>query len=176
LQDATLFVYFSYTYIHSFNHIHTIHLSIAIRWGHSPSPHRLKAQWEDPPCGAEPRIELGPAFYSKPTRYQLSHAAPFYLVKLLCILRTAAERHVELMYSFLDMGRYLFPESYHVYLGTTAESRIERMGGFLYLGRNLFPENYRVYLGTTPESRVELMDVFPDRGRNVFPGKITMHI
>ncbi len=48
-------------YIHSFNHIHTIHLSIAIRWGLSPSPHRLKAQWEDPPCGAELRIELGPA-------------------------------------------------------------------------------------------------------------------
>ncbi len=37
-QEATLFVYFSYfiTYIHSFNHIHTIHLSIAIRWGLSP--------------------------------------------------------------------------------------------------------------------------------------------
>jgi hypothetical protein len=31
-QDATLFVYFSYfiTYIHSFNHIHSIHLSFAI--------------------------------------------------------------------------------------------------------------------------------------------------
>jgi hypothetical protein len=47
--------------MHSFNHIHTIHLSIAIRWDLSPSPHRLKAQWEDPPCDAEPRIELGPA-------------------------------------------------------------------------------------------------------------------
>ncbi len=34
-QDAILFVYFSYfiKYIHSFNHTHTIHLSIAIRWG-----------------------------------------------------------------------------------------------------------------------------------------------
>jgi hypothetical protein len=41
---------------HSYNHI-----SVAICWGLSPSPHRLKAQWEDPPCGAEPRIELGPA-------------------------------------------------------------------------------------------------------------------
>jgi hypothetical protein len=29
-HDATLFVYFI-TYIHSYNHIHTIHLSIAIR-------------------------------------------------------------------------------------------------------------------------------------------------
>jgi hypothetical protein len=53
-------------YIHSFNHIqlnhiHTIHLSIDIRWGLSPFPHRLYAQWETPPCGAEPRIELGPA-------------------------------------------------------------------------------------------------------------------
>jgi hypothetical protein len=45
-QDATLFVYFSYFFI-----TYTL----------SPSLHRLKAQWEDPPCGAEPRIELGPA-------------------------------------------------------------------------------------------------------------------
>jgi hypothetical protein len=76
------FVYFSYffihTYIHSLNHIHTIHLSIAIRWGLS---HRLKAQWENPPCGAEPRIELGPALQqadalpTEPRRTILSHAA-----------------------------------------------------------------------------------------------------
>jgi hypothetical protein len=53
-----LFIFHMFiTYIHSF-HIHTIHLSIAIRWGLSPSPHCLKAQWEDPPRGAEPRIEL----------------------------------------------------------------------------------------------------------------------
>jgi hypothetical protein len=32
-----------------------------MRWGFSPSLHRLKAQWEKPPCGAQPRIELGPA-------------------------------------------------------------------------------------------------------------------
>jgi hypothetical protein len=88
-QDATLFVYFSYffyfllhTYIHSFNHIHTIHLSIAIRGGLSPSPHCLKAQWEDPPCGAEPGIELGPALQqadalpTEPRRAILNHAAP----------------------------------------------------------------------------------------------------
>ncbi len=74
------------TYIHSF-HIHTIHLSIAIRWGLSPYLHCLKAQWEDPPCGAEPRIELGPALQQAdvlPTeprrtiepRRTMSHAAP----------------------------------------------------------------------------------------------------
>ncbi len=28
----------------------------------SPSPHRLWLSGEKPPCGAEPRIELGPAF------------------------------------------------------------------------------------------------------------------
>ncbi len=85
-QDATLFVYFSYfiTFIHSFNHIHTIHLSIAFRWGLSPFLHRLSAQWERPPCGAEPRIELGPALQqadalpTEPRRTILSHAAPFW--------------------------------------------------------------------------------------------------
>ncbi len=39
-----------------------IHLSIAIRWSLFPSPHRLKAQWGDLSCDAEPRIELGPAW------------------------------------------------------------------------------------------------------------------
>jgi hypothetical protein len=39
--------------------MHTIHLSIAICRGLSPFPHRLYAQWETPPCGAEPRFELG---------------------------------------------------------------------------------------------------------------------
>ncbi len=53
-----LFFIFFITYIHTFIQLHS---SIAIRWGLSPSPHCLKAQWEDPPCGAEPRIELGPA-------------------------------------------------------------------------------------------------------------------
>jgi hypothetical protein len=84
-----IFSYFFYN-IHSFNHIHTIHLSIAIRWGLSPSPHCLKAQWEDPPCGAEPRIELGPALQQAdalPTEQRrtiteqrrtiLSNAAPY---------------------------------------------------------------------------------------------------
>ena len=41
------------TYIHSFNHIHTLHLSVAIRRGSSPSSHRWSAQWEKPPWGAE---------------------------------------------------------------------------------------------------------------------------
>ncbi len=35
------------------------HSSVAI----SPSPHRWSAQWEKPPWGAEPRIELGPAIH-----------------------------------------------------------------------------------------------------------------
>jgi hypothetical protein len=77
-----IFHIFFFTYIHSFNYIHTIHLFIAIPLGLSQFPHRLYAQWETPPCGAEPRIELGP--YCKPTlptvsrpTIQLSHAAPF---------------------------------------------------------------------------------------------------
>jgi hypothetical protein len=45
-------------YIHSFHHINTGHSSVAIRRGYSPSPHRWSAQWEKPPWGVEPRIEL----------------------------------------------------------------------------------------------------------------------
>ncbi len=48
--------------MYSFNHIHTIHLSVAIR--RSLSLHFLIAcilSGETPPCGAEPRIKLGPA-------------------------------------------------------------------------------------------------------------------
>jgi hypothetical protein len=50
--------------------------------GLSPSPHRLQAQWVMPPCGAEPRIELGPALQqadvlpTEPRRTIMSHAAP----------------------------------------------------------------------------------------------------
>jgi hypothetical protein len=90
-QDATLFVYFSYflTFIYSFNHIQTVHLSIAIRRGLSPFLHCLSAQWETLHCGAEPRIELGPALQqadalpteprrtiTEPRRTILSRAAP----------------------------------------------------------------------------------------------------
>jgi hypothetical protein len=41
--------------------------------------HSLKAQWEKPPCGAEPRIKLGPAVQqadvlpTEPRRTILSH-------------------------------------------------------------------------------------------------------
>jgi hypothetical protein len=58
------------------------HLSVIIRRGFSPSLHRLSAQWEKPPCGAEPGIELGPALQQadalpiEPRRTILSHAAP----------------------------------------------------------------------------------------------------
>ncbi len=44
-------------------HVHTFipsHSSVAIRRGFTPTPmHRWSAQWEKPPRGAEPRIELG---------------------------------------------------------------------------------------------------------------------
>jgi hypothetical protein len=57
-----LFIFHFFFYnIHTFiSHSYNTFI-VAIRWGLSPSLHRLKAQWEDPPCGAEPRIELGPA-------------------------------------------------------------------------------------------------------------------
>jgi Na+-transporting methylmalonyl-CoA/oxaloacetate decarboxylase gamma subunit len=45
---------------YSFYHIHTVHSSVVIRQGSSPSPHRWSVQREKPPWGAKPRIELGP--------------------------------------------------------------------------------------------------------------------
>ncbi len=80
-------LFFIFYNIHTFIQSHscnTIHLSVAIRRGLSPFLHRLEAQWEKPPCGAEPRIELGPALQqadalpTKPrhTINRLSHAAP----------------------------------------------------------------------------------------------------
>jgi hypothetical protein len=55
-------LFFTFYNIHtSFNYIHKIHLSISIHGGLSPISHRLYAQWETPPCGAEPKIELVPA-------------------------------------------------------------------------------------------------------------------
>ncbi len=59
-----LFIFHTLYNIHLFNHIHTIHLSVTIRRGLSPSPHCLQALWEKPPCGAEPSIELGPALHA----------------------------------------------------------------------------------------------------------------
>ncbi len=67
-HNATLFClfvcFYNIQYRHSFNHIYTIHLSVAIRRGLSPSPHRFVSSVGEPPCGAEP------------TRYQLSRALP----------------------------------------------------------------------------------------------------
>jgi hypothetical protein len=58
MMPLFLFIFHIFiTYIHTI----TIHLSVAIRRGLSPFLHRFYAQWETPPCGAEPRIELGPA-------------------------------------------------------------------------------------------------------------------
>ncbi len=51
------YIFYNIHTVQSSNHIHTIH---------SPRPlsisSSLVAQWERPPCGAEPGIELGPAF------------------------------------------------------------------------------------------------------------------
>jgi hypothetical protein len=50
-------------FVQPFMQSHTIHSSIIVHLGPSPSPHRLGAQREKKhPWGAEQRIELGPAF------------------------------------------------------------------------------------------------------------------
>jgi hypothetical protein len=46
-------------------YIHTVHSSVVIRRGFSPSPHRWSAQWENPPWGAEPSIDHGFAALQK---------------------------------------------------------------------------------------------------------------
>ncbi len=73
-HDTTLF-YIIY-YIHSFHHIHTIHSSVVIHRGSSPSPHRWSAQWDKPPWGAEPRIELELELELELDPLPMSHAAP----------------------------------------------------------------------------------------------------
>jgi hypothetical protein len=70
-----LFLFIFHTFIQS-------HLSVIICRSFSPSLHHLSAQWEKPPCGAEPRIELGPASQQadalpiEPRRTILNYAAP----------------------------------------------------------------------------------------------------
>ncbi len=53
-----LFRWLAATLLHI--HILTLHLYVAIRWDSYPSPDRWSVQWEKPPWGLEPRIELGP--------------------------------------------------------------------------------------------------------------------
>jgi len=77
-----IFSYFFITYVHSFNHIHTVPTFIhrhSLR-PLSPFPHRLYAQWETPLCGGELRIELGSAL-------QQAHALPTELRRTLTELR-----------------------------------------------------------------------------------------
>jgi hypothetical protein len=55
-----------FLFIFIFHNIHTVQSSNHIHTIHSPRPlsisSSLVAQWERPPRGAEPGIELGPAF------------------------------------------------------------------------------------------------------------------
>jgi hypothetical protein len=85
-QYATLFVYFLYfiTYI---QHNYSITFIQSIRRGLSPSPHRLWLSGKDLPV--VPSRESNPGLpSSKPTRYQLSHAATFlYSISLKSLRR-----------------------------------------------------------------------------------------
>ncbi len=86
------------TYIHSFNHIHAIHISVAIRRGLYPSLHCLKAPWEKPPCGAEPRIELGPAVQQAdvlPTEPRLTITEPRLTIQNIELYHTVCKRIVD---------------------------------------------------------------------------------
>jgi hypothetical protein len=56
-----IFFYNIHTYIHTITFIQYIYPSPFAEASLHPFLHRLLAQWGEPPCGAEPRIELGPA-------------------------------------------------------------------------------------------------------------------
>jgi hypothetical protein len=72
-----LFIFHIITiYIHSFNHIHTTHLSVAICRGLSPSLHRFEAQWESLPVVPSRESNSGLP-YSKPMLYQLKEISHF---------------------------------------------------------------------------------------------------
>jgi hypothetical protein len=76
-QYATLFVLFLY-FITFIQYNHPITFIQYIRRGLSPSPHRLWLSGKDLPVVPSRESNSGlPS--SKPTRYQLSHAAPCYI-------------------------------------------------------------------------------------------------
>jgi hypothetical protein len=80
-----LFIFHIFYNKHTFIQSHsTMHLSVAIRCGLSPSPHRLKAQWKTLPVVPSRESNSGLSF-SKPTRYRLSHPAPFLFVLSLTV-------------------------------------------------------------------------------------------
>jgi len=57
--DATLFYFINFSFIHTI-HSHTVASMIICR-GSSTFLHRLTAQWQKPPWGAESGFKLGPA-------------------------------------------------------------------------------------------------------------------
>ncbi len=87
--------------VHSFYRNHTVQSSVFIRWGSSPFPHSCLAQWEKPPWGAEPRIELGPAL-------QQAGALPTELRRTLTELRRTL---TELRRTLTELRRTLVRQS-----------------------------------------------------------------
>jgi hypothetical protein len=80
MQQFLLILFLYITYIHTITLIQYIK-SVVIHRGFSPSPHRWSAQWDKPPWGAGPRIELGPA-------YPQADALPTELLRTLTELRS----------------------------------------------------------------------------------------
>ena len=71
-----IFCFHNLQYRHTFNPIHTIHISVAVRRGLSPSPHRFVSSVGKTVPVVPSRESNSGLTYSKPTRYQLSNAAP----------------------------------------------------------------------------------------------------
>ncbi len=62
-------LFFIFYNVHSFNQIHSIHLFVAIRPRSLSISSSLVSLVGKPPCGAEPRIELGPALQQADALY-----------------------------------------------------------------------------------------------------------
>ncbi len=80
-------LFYCMIFIHSFNHIHTVHLSVAIRRGLSPYLHRWSAQWKNLPVVPSRESNSGLP-HSKPTLYHWAtpHMNVTSMFAYVCIL------------------------------------------------------------------------------------------
>ncbi len=114
-----LFIFHIYN-IHLYSHIHSIHLSVAIRRGLSDSlsisSSLASSVGKTEPRNTEPgktepsRESNSGVPYSKPTCYQLSHAAPYLSHAAPC--HTKVTLFLSVLWICLQYGRYRWPKDW----------------------------------------------------------------